>query len=277
MGNTEFGYIGKLPSQSASGVSGVFSTTESKYSLDRGEYPLHFISEDLITHIDATDSTQFNESSSGTLYDFSTNSNNGGLNGINVSNYSPSSGGNTAKALIYPSGNTTTYATLPDSTIYDTRGAWSWDFVAAKITNTGRATVFSQINNSSPWNGLGVISISHDSNGQLAWWLANSNSTWWDTGISVALNKWVYCAGTWSGNSLKVYYRTVGSSSFSTATYTSAATHNGGASNQTFKVGSEASVDPIDGAVSMIRVWGQALTDDEVTTNFNSIKNVYGL
>ena len=49
------------------------------------------------------------------------------------------------------------------------------------------------------------------------------------------------------------------------------------ASNQPFKVGSEATVDPIDGAVSMIRVYGQALTDDEVTTNFNSIKNVYGL
>ena len=204
-------------------------------------------------------------------------------NGINVSTYTPSSGGSAVKAWVFPNAGSV-YPTLPNSSIYNFRTSISWDFVACKENDSNRQSVWSQMNTSSPWDGMGLVSLSHDSTGQLAWWTGNysTSGNWWGTGIYPPTNKWVYAAGTWAGTTLTAYSRTVGSSAFSTATTSSFGTFNGATSSNTFRLGDNgtSSAEPaqiLDGAIGFVRIWNTALTAEQVSQNFESIRGRYGL
>lgn len=207
------------------------------------------------------------------------------LNSIPIQNYTPSSAGTTAKAMVFSSGGTN-QPTIPDSTDFDFRGSISWDFVACRETSSsGRQTVWSQINSSNPWNGLGIVTMGIDSTKTLHWWGGNYNGSsfaWWNSGVSVPENKWCYCAGTWSGTTRKVYVRTIGDTSFSTATTTTMGSHNGATSNQTFMIGNESPYSGnaygiIDGAISFLKIYNRALSDTEILQNYETHKNRFGL
>ncbi len=212
----------------------------------------------------------------------------GALNGISVANYTPASGGLQAKAFVFTSGGTAFPTIAYSSSLFGFRNNISWDCVVCKESNTGRQSVFAQIGTISPWNGMGLVSVSHDSNGQLAWWGGNyvtSGGDWWDTGLSPAINKWVYIAGTWSSTTQTVYLRGHGDSSMSSAVSTTLGPFTGTDVNNSFRlgengdgtVGAGTAANIIDGAVVLVRVWSVALSSTQVNQNFNSIRGRFGL
>ena len=240
------------------------------------------VTDGLVLHLDAANSKTING------FDLA-GSKSVSFNTISIGNYTPTGAGNTSKAFIFPNSGTK-YPTISDSNDFDFRGEISWDFVACKTSSTGRQSVWSQINTVSPWNGMGVVSMSRDSNGQLAWWGGNYNQDytgsgpWWDTGISLDINKWYYCAGTWSSLNRKVYARTIGSSSFATAlTGTSSLGYfNGSAASNTFRLGDNGTETALaghilDGAISFVRIYNRQLSDIEIEQNYNALKGRYGL
>jgi|19_taG_2_1085344.scaffolds.fasta_scaffold24955_2 hypothetical protein len=207
-------------------------------------------------------------------------------NGISVGDYTPSSAGRTAKAFVFPSGGTAR-PTLAYTSDWDVRGNMSWDFVACKETDANRQAVWSQIEDAGPWEGLGNVSMSHDSNGELAIWGGNYDIStaygWWDTGITLATDKWYYCAGTWESTAEKqiVYARTVGDSSFTMASTTSYGPHTGGSSNDVLELGDNGTgggaTHIIDGGVAFVRIYTRVLSYEEILQNFNAQRTRFGL
>lgn len=204
---------------------------------------------------------------------------------ISASNYTPSSAGKTAKAFVLANGGSE-YGSFTGSRDWNWRGDYSYEFIACKETSANRQYVFSQLQTNSPWNGICHPLMSHDGDGNLQEWGGNYVSHtgafgFWDTGISLDNNKWYYCAGTWSGNSRKAYVRTVGDSSFTTATTTSHGAMTGSEAVNPFVIGGNASglstSHMFDGAIAMIRMYKTQLTDDEVEQNFNAQRDRYGL
>tara|TARA_Y100000310_G_C20413409_1_gene683152 strand:- start:24 stop:776 length:753 start_codon:yes stop_codon:yes gene_type:complete len=201
---------------------------------------------------------------------------------LSIANYTPSSAGSTAKALISPN-NIAEYVSIPDNVLFDFRGAMSWDFVACMENTSDRQSIWSQINTGSPWHGMGVASLSLDSNAQLSWWPGNyyPGTGWWASGITTTINKWWYCAGTVSGSAFKMYARTVGASTMSTATLTDSNGWNGATSSNTFRIGDNGTSGQashcLDGAIAFVKLYNRQLSDAEVTQNYNAIKSRFGL
>ncbi len=209
----------------------------------------------------------------------------GTLNGISVANYTPASGGLQAKAFVFPNAGTV-FPSIPDNTAFDFRNNISWDCVACMSNLSNRQSIWAQINTSSPWNGMGLVSFSLDSSGHLAWWGGNyvtdASGNWWDTGLSPTVDKWAYAAGTWSSTTQKAYLWNHGATSMSTATTTARGKFVGTAAANTFRVGDNGSeagnaLQILDGAIAFVRIWSTALTDAQVTQNFNSIRGRFGL
>ena len=204
-------------------------------------------------------------------------------NGISAANYTPSSAGATAKAFVFPNGGTA-FPTIPYSSDWDIRGDISCDFIACKETDTGRQSIWGQIENNNPWEGFGLVSMSLDGNGQFAVWGGNydvsTSFSWWSSGITLATNKWYYIAWTWAGTTQKAYARTIGDSSFTTATTTSFGEHNGGTSNDTFDIGDNGTGGSaghiLDGAIACLRIYTKALSEEEINKNFNAHKSRFG-
>ena len=203
-------------------------------------------------------------------------------NGISIGDYTPSSAGATAKAFIFSSGGSVR-PTIPYSSDWDIRGDISCDFIACKETDTGRQSIWSQIEDATPWEGLGLVSMSHDSNGKFAVWGGNYDNGygWWDSNITLATNKWYYIAWTWQGTTQKVYARTIGDSSFTTDSTTSYGSHNGGTSDDTFDIGDNgtgaSSGHILDGAIASLRIYTKALSEEEINQNFNAHRSRFGL
>ena len=205
-------------------------------------------------------------------------------NGISAANYTPSSAGATAKAFVFPSGGTA-HPTIPFSSDWNIRGDISCDFIACKETDTGRQSIWAQIEDASPWEGLGLVSMSHDGNGKFAVWGGNydvnSNYTWWDSTITLATNKWYYIAWTWAGTTQKVYARTIGDTSFTTDSTTSFGEHNGGTSDDTFDIGDNGTGGSashiLDGAIASLRIYTKILSEEEINQNFNAQRSRFGL
>ena len=206
-------------------------------------------------------------------------------NGISAADYTPSSAGTTAKAFVFPNGGSA-YPTIPYSSDWDIRGDISCDFVACKENDSNRQPIWGQLEDASPWEGFGLVIMSHDGNGKLAVWGGNYDVStsfgWWDSTITLATNKWYYIAWTWAGTTQKVYVRTIGDSSFTTDTTTSFGEHNGGTSNDTFDIGYNAtggsnSNFTLDGAIACLRIYTKKLSEEEINQNFNAQRSRFGL
>lgn len=205
-------------------------------------------------------------------------------NGISAANYTPSSAGATAKAFVFPNGGTAR-PSIPFSNDWNIRGDISCDFIACKETDTGRQSIWGQIENQNPWEGFGLVSMSHDGNGKFAVWGGNfdvnASYAWWDSTITLATNKWYYIAWTWAGTTQKVYARTIGDTSFTTDSTTSFGEHNGGTSDDTFDIGDNATgggeSNILDGAIASLRIYTKRLTVAEINQNFNAQRSRFGL
>ncbi len=212
------------------------------------------------------------------------------LNTVPAQIYTPNNPSLPARAFYFANAGTK-FITAADSTDWDFRGEISWDFVACQENITHRNSIVGQIEPLDPWEGLGLWTMSHDGNGQLAWWGGNYDIStgygWWDTGISLGTNKWYYCAGTWASaapthGTRKVYVRGVGDSSMTTATEASMGSFNGGVSANTFRIGDNGTdaadaTKIIDGAIAIARVYNRKLSDAEIDQNYIATKGRFGL
>jgi len=203
---------------------------------------------------------------------------------LSVGSYQPSDGGPVARAAIFPNaqGN---YPFIDDDGQYDFRGEISWMSVACKETNSGRQSVWAAIEDVSPWDGAGLVSYSHDSNGKLAWWSGNSYGSWWDTSITTPVNKWVWAAGTWTGTTQKVWSKWDGVS-MQTDSRTGHSFNNPTDQSNGFCLGDNGTTGDdgggsasfiIDGAIALVVIWSRALAEKEIMQHFNSVKSRFQL
>ena len=210
-----------------------------------------------------------------------------GLGGasLTIGQYQPSDGGNPSTAAVNFADNGTNFAYITDDGQFDFRGEISWMCVACKETSSGRQSIWGAIEDASPWDGAGLISYSHDSNGKLAWWSGSSYGGWWDTSVALPVNKWVWTAGTWSGTTQKVWAKWDGVDmqtdsrvGHSFATPTDQESNFAFGDNATNgDDGTAPATNIIDGAIALVVIWKKALTEREVMQNFNTIKDRYGL
>lgn len=104
--------------------------------------------------------------------------------GLSVVKYTPSDAGNPAVGAVDFTNDGTTYPYIDDQGQFDFRSEISWMCIACKETDSTRQSIWSAIEDVSPWDGAGLISYSHDNNGKLAWWSGNNYGGWWDTSIT---------------------------------------------------------------------------------------------
>ena len=203
---------------------------------------------------------------------------------LSIGSYQPSGGGPSARAAIFPSGQGN-YPFINDEGQYDFRGEISWMTVACKETDSSRQSIWAALEDPSPWDGAGLISYSHDSNGKLAWWSGNSYGGWWDTSITTPVNKWVWAAGTWTGTTQKVWSKW-SDSTMQTDSRTGHSFNNPTDQSNVFCFGDNGTSGDdggggashiIDGAISYCVIWKKALSEKEIMQNFTSIKDRFGL
>ena len=204
---------------------------------------------------------------------------------LTIGQYQPSDGGNPSTAAVDFANDQAKYAFIDDDGQFDFRGEISWMCVACKENSSNRQSIWAAIEDPSPWDGAGLVSYSHDSNGKLAWWSGSNNGSWWDTSITIPVNKWVWTAGTWSGTTQKVWAKWDGvsmqtdsrtSHSFSNPTDQS----NGfclGDNGTSGDDGGGSASQIIDGAIALVVIWKKALSEEEVMQNFKAIKSRFGL
>ena len=206
--------------------------------------------------------------------------------GLSVVEYTPSDAGNPAAGAVDFTNDGTTYPYMDDQGQFDFRGEISWMCVACKESNSGRQSIWSAIEDVTPWDGAGLVSYSRDGNGKLAWWSGNSYGSWWDTSITPPLNKWVWSAGTWSGTTQKVWAKWDGSSTFETDSRTGYSFDNPTDQETNFVLGDNGTDGDdgggtasriIDGAIAYVAIWSKALTDAEIQQNYNALKGRFGL
>jgi hypothetical protein len=212
------------------------------------------------------------------------------LNGINLSslsitNYTPSDSGNPSTAAVDFANDGSNFPYMTDSGQFDFRNEISWVCVACKETNSDRQSIWSAIEDVSPWDGAGLVSYSRDNNGKLAWWSGSSYGSWWDTNITLPTNKWIWAAGRWSSNTQKVWAKWDGVS-IQTDSRTNSYFQNPTDQTNNFTLGDNGTdgddgTGPnsriIDGAIAYVAIWSKALSDDEVLQNYNAIKSRFGL
>jgi hypothetical protein len=237
----------------------------------------------MVLNADAA-SAQVYPNSGTSWYSPMNNSLTGSLNNISVADYTPSVAGKTAKAFVFPNGGLN-FPTMPDSSIWDFRNTISFDCVACKENSSGRQSIWAQINTSNPWNGMGLVNYSLDSNGNVGWWGGNytgSANSWWNSGLAADINEWVWVGGTWSGTTRKLFMREIGDTSFQTATTTSYGSFTGSTASNTFVLGDNGTgggvaSNILDGAIALVRIWTVALTDDEMYECFENVRSRFGL
>ena len=206
--------------------------------------------------------------------------------GLSVTEYTPSVSGNPSAGAVDFTNDGSTYPYMTDQGQFDFRDEISWMCVACKETNSTRQSIWSAIEDISPWDGAGLISYSHDGNGKLAWWSGNSYGSWWDTSITPPINKWVWSAGTWSGNTQRVWAKWDGSSTFETDSRTGHTFSNPTDQETNFTLGDNGTDGDdgggpsnriIDGAIAYIAIWSRALNEEEVKQGYYSLKGRFGL
>lgn len=213
-----------------------------------------------------------------TWYDISNNNNNGTMGSYNTLQ-TVSVGGVSSKTIISSQTNpTTSYTTIPNSSSLTIRNDISWSVFCYKTSNQNRQTIMGK-SLGSPWDGF-YISISRDGNGQLAWWSGSSYGGWWDTGLTVPLNQWVFIAGNWTGTTRKAWLAYSGYSL--TSATASAQAWNSPTDSANFGLFTEiwtagSSGYNLDGGISYLSLYNTYLTDDQIRQNFNALRGRYGI
>lgn len=214
---------------------------------------------------------------SGTSWaDLSKNGNNATLGAYNaVQNVSV--GGVSAKAIISSKSSwSTSYATIPNSTSLTIRDRFSWICVAYKTADTDRQTLFGKTLNS-PWDGT-YVNLSRDGNGQLAWWSGANTGGWWDTGLNVPTNKWVFVGGNWIANNRKAWLAYNG---YSLASASTTNTFDCPTDNANFgiftEIWSPGSYYTLDGGIAYLALYNTYISDAQMLQIYNGMKRRFSI
>lgn len=186
-------------------------------------------------------------------------------------------GGFTSKAIVSSKSSwSTSYATIPNSTSLTIRDRFSWICIGYKTANTDRQTLFGKTL-SSPWDGT-YVSLSREGNGQLAWWSGANTGGWWDTGLNVPINKWVFVGGNWIANNRKAWL------AYSGYPLTSASTTNTfdcPTDNANFAIFTEiwspAAVYTLDGGIAYLAIYNTYLSDTQMRQIYDGMKRRFDI
>ena len=268
MGNTEFGYMGKLPSQTAAQNSGVFSITEQQYLKDRADWSGGVVTESLNLWYDAGDTNSYSGSGS-SVTDLSGNGRNGTLyNGVG---YSSTDGGGT---FTFDGSNDYISATTGASA-----GDWEHSINFWFKLNVAQSSISSrqnpiQIGNNATTSQYSAFDISNLN----ANWYFYSNDTRHNASNLFAGSTWynvclTYAGGGGTTSNKKMYVNN------STVTFnTSGSANLNIASNAAINIGRDGPRNGayLNGKVAIVQIYSKNLTASEVDQNYNFYKARFG-
>lgn len=237
----------------------------------------YIVTSGLVLSLDASNPRSYPGTGS-TWYDVSGTGNNGTMGAYNTLQ-TVSVGGVSAQTIISSKSNpTTSYTTIPNSDSLTIRNNISWAVFCYKTSDSSRQTIMGKSLNS-PWDGF-YISISRDGIGQLSWWSGSSYGGWWDSGLAVPTNKWVFIAGNWTGTTRKAWLAYNGYSL--TSATAPAQAWNSPTDSSNFGIFTEiwqptSSTYILDGGISYLSVYNTYLTDDQIAQLYNAQRSKYGI
>ena len=91
-----------------------------------------------------------------------------------------------------------------------------------------------------------------------------------ETGAAMALNQWHHTAAVWNYNDQKIYQ-------YTNMTKTSGTTQGNATAGTNPEIGMESTGRQFAGGIAVCRIYNVALTDDEITQNYNAFKDRFGL
>lgn len=268
MSNTEFGYMGKLPSQSGSQNSGVFSITEQQYLKDRADWSGGIVTDSLNLWYDAGDTASYSGSGS-TVTDLSGNGRNGTLyNGVG---YSSTDGGGT---FTFDGSNDYISATTGASA-----GDWEHSINFWFKMNQAQSAMSARqnpiqignVNTTSQYSAYDISSSNIN-------WYFYSNDTRYTASNLFASSTWynvclTYAGGGGTSTNKKMYinntnygFNTSGSGNLNIA------------SNATINIGRDGPRNTayLNGKIALVQIYSKNLSASEVDQNYNYYKARFG-
>ena len=103
------------------------------------------------------------------------------------------------------------------------------------------------------------------------YWYSHPAEGYWETGAAISLNTWNSLTSVWNFSAGAIYQFTNNVKTTGTTTQGDAATGN------SINIGQESSDRQFAGGIAFMRIYNRALTDSEVTQNFNALRGRYGI
>ncbi len=102
------------------------------------------------------------------------------------------------------------------------------------------------------------------------YWYSHPSDGYWETGASVSRNTWNSFTAVWNNSASSIYQWTNGTKTTGSPTVGNAATGAG------MTIGQEGSGRQFAGGMAFMRVYNRALSDNEVTQNYNAVRGRFG-
>jgi hypothetical protein len=103
------------------------------------------------------------------------------------------------------------------------------------------------------------------------YWYSHPTEGYWETGAAVSLNSWNAFTAVWNNSTSSIYQWTNGVKTTGTPTVGNAST------GTSIQIGQESASRQFAGGIGFMRIYNRALSDTEVTQNFNAARGRYGV
>lgn len=125
-----------------------------------------------------------------------------------------------------------------------------------------------------------LLQMSGGQSGYMSWnktslqmsnyWYTHPTDGYWETGAAVSRNTWSSFTAVWQFSSSSIYQWTNGVKTTGTPAAGYAAT------GSSMTIGQEGATRQFAGGIAFMRVYNRALSDDEVTQNYNAVRGRFG-
>lgn len=116
----------------------------------------------------------------------------------------------------------------------------------------------------------GYMSWNKSSRQMSNYWYGHPTEGYWETGAAVSLNTWNSFTAVWNNSTSSIYQYTNNVKTTGTTTVGNSATGTG------IQIGQEGTTRQFAGGIAFMRVYNRALSDSEVTQNYNAMRGRFG-
>ena len=142
----------------------------------------------------------------------------------------------------------------------------TWIYPESEVISGDRGTLLLL----SGSNGM-YMSWNKSSLQQSNYWYSHPTEGYWETGAAVSRNTWNSFTAVWNYSAGAIYQYTNNVKTTGTTTQGNATT------GSSMNIGQESSTRQFAGGIAFMRVYNRALSDSEVTQNYNAVRGRFGI